>query len=106
TNSANYSNYGRHTFWYDSYGARKVLGWLVRGEIYDHHRWPVVTILVGIGLLVALVRARKDALYRAIAGFWALSMLLFIGRPTLGSTLDALPGQNDLFLPRFIMGVH
>jgi hypothetical protein len=104
--SANYSNYGRHTFWYDSYGARKVLGWLVRGEIYDHHRWPVVTMLVAIGIVVSVVRARREVLYRAIFGFWLLSLILFIGRPTFGSTFDALPGQNDLFLPRFIMGVH
>jgi hypothetical protein len=104
--SANYSNYGRHTFWYDSYGARKVLGWLVRGEIYDHHRWPVVTMLVAIGIVVAARRARREVLYRAILGFWLLSLILFIGRPTFGAAFDALPGQNDLFLPRFIMGVH
>ena len=105
-NSANYSNYGRNTFWYDSYGARKVLGWLVSGEIYDHARFPIITILVGVGLVVALQRARRDVLHRAVVAFWALSMLLFIGRPTLGPALDVLPGQRDLFLPRFIMGVH
>src|SRR5262249_31060436 len=54
------------TFWTDSYGARKVLGWLVSGELFDHGRWPLLTVLAGIGLLVSVVRARRDPASRAV----------------------------------------
>ena len=33
-------------------------------------------------------------------------MVLFFGRPTLGFVIDLLPGGGDLFLRRFINGVH
>jgi hypothetical protein len=94
------------TFWTDSYGARKVLGWLVTGKLYDYGRFPIVTILVGIGLVVCLTRFRKDERARAIVGVWILSLLLFFGRPTLGAILNRLPGNGDLLFPRYIMGVQ
>ena len=34
--------FSRGTFYYDSFGARRVLGWLVTGRIFDNHRFPVV----------------------------------------------------------------
>ena len=34
--------------------SRKILGWLVTGKIYDTGRFPIVTILVGVGLIVCL----------------------------------------------------
>ena len=33
-------------------------------------------------------------------------MVLFFGRPTLGPLMRLLPGSGDLFLRRFISGVH
>jgi hypothetical protein len=94
------------TFWNDSYGARKILGWLVTGKIYDNGRFPIVTILVGIGLIVCLARFRKDERARAIVGVWVLSLLLYFGRPTLGPVLNRLPGNGDLLFQRYIMGVQ
>lgn len=94
------------TFWDNSYGARKVLGWLVSGQLYDHGRFPVVTILVGIGLIVCLARFAKDERARVVVGLWVLSLLLFFGRPTFGPVLNLLPGNSDLFFPRFIVGVQ
>ena len=35
-----------------------------------------------------------------------LSLLLFFGRPTLGFVIDLLPGATDLFLRRYVTGVH
>jgi hypothetical protein len=90
----------------DSYGARRVLSWLVTGQIYDWHRWPVITVLVGFGLLACLRRWRFDERARALVGAFSLSLLLFFGRPTLGPLLDLLPGNQSLLLQRFIMGVH
>jgi putative flippase GtrA len=94
------------TFWNDSYGARKILGWLVTGKLYDNGRFPVVTILVGIGLIVCIARFRKDERARAILGVWVLSMLLYFGRPTLGPVLNLLPGNGNLLFQRYIMGVQ
>jgi putative flippase GtrA len=94
------------TFWDDSYGARKILGWLVTGRIYDNGRFPIVTLLVGIGLIVCLARFRNDERARAIVGVWVLSLLLYFGRPTLGPVLNLLPGNGNLLFQRYIMGVQ
>ena len=89
----------------DSYGARHVLSWLLTGQIYDWHRWPVITTLVALGLVSCLRRCR-DERARAIVGAWTLSLVLFFGRPTLGALLDVLPAHQDLLLQRYIMGVQ
>jgi hypothetical protein len=94
------------TFWTDSYGARKVLGWLVSGELLDHGRWPVLTILAGTGLIATVVRARRDPASRAILTIGIVSLLLYFGRPTFGDLVDLLPAHDDLFLHRMIVGVH
>ncbi len=92
--------------YYDSFGARQVLAWLVRGAIFDRWRFPVLTVLFGLGLLVALRRAPREAGLRAVLGLGLLSLLLFFGRPTLGPALRLLPGSGDLFLRRYVSGVH
>lgn len=95
-----------NTFYTDSYGARKVLGWLVTGRIYDSGRLPVVSLLVAAGLVVCAVRARHDLRARALIGMWVVSLALYFGRPTLGPALNLLPGGRELFFHRFISGVH
>jgi hypothetical protein len=90
----------------NSYGARRVLGWLISGQIYDWRRWPVMTVFVGVGLVVCLVRWRRDERARALVGVWFASLILFFGRPTLGPLLDVLPGNQSLLLQRYIMGVQ
>ncbi len=102
-----YSGYQRGSFWYDSYGARNVLDWLVTGEILDHGRFlPVVTILAGIGLVVSVVRARRDEASRALVAFFVASLLLTFGRATFGPVADWLPEGRNLFYPRFVLGVQ
>ena len=90
----------------DSYGAGKVLGWLFTGGLFDHERFPIVTLLFFAGVVVCAVRARHDLRARALLGAFALSLLLFFGRPTLGPLLDLLPGFKDVQIHRFVMGVH
>ena len=90
----------------DSYGAGEVLGWLFTGGLFDHERFPVVTLLFFAGVVVCAVRARHDLRARALLGAFALSLLLFFGRPTLGPLLDLLPGFKDVQIHRFLMGVH
>ncbi len=90
----------------DSYGAWRVLSWLLTGQIYDWHRLPLITVLVGVGLVTCLRRWRYDERARAMLGAWLLSLLLFFGRPTLGPLINLLPGNQNLLLQRYIMGVH
>jgi hypothetical protein len=98
--------FSRGTFYYDSFGARRVLGWLFTGRIFDNARAPVVSALVLIGLAVCVWRFRRSEAARAVTAVGLLSLLLFFGRPTLGFAIDLLPGGTDLFLRRYITGVH
>ena len=101
------SEYSRGTYFYDSYGAKKILGWLFTGHIFDGTRLiPVVSVLVGAGMIALALRWRKDERARALLGLFGLSLLLYFGRPTLGPVLKLLPGSSDLFLNRYIIGVH
>lgn len=103
---ADYTGYERGTFWYDSYGATQVGRWLVSGELLDAGRLPVLTVLAAIGLIVTALRGREPGASRAVLLLTGLSLVLFFGRPTLGPLLDVLPYGDDLFYPRFIMGVQ
>ncbi|MGZ5297717.1 MAG: hypothetical protein ACXWYT_12305, partial [Actinomycetota bacterium] len=98
--------FSRGTFYYDSFGARRVLGWLVTGRIFDNGRVPVVSALVLIGLGVCVWQFRRTETARAVPAVGLLSLLLFFGRPTLGFVIDLLPGGTDLFLRRYVTGVH
>jgi hypothetical protein len=89
-----------------SYGAGRVLGWLVTGRILDSGRIPVITILAGIGLVACAVRWRRDPKSRALVAVFATSLVLFIGKASLGFLVDLLPGSRDIFFRRFIIGVQ
>ncbi|HEU4528421.1 MAG TPA: hypothetical protein VFT80_10895 [Actinomycetota bacterium] len=98
--------FSRDTHYYDSFGAGEVMRWAVSGELFDRWRFPSLTILLAIGLLVALWRFRREPRARALLGVLLVSLLLFFGRPTLGAVIDLLPGSGDLFLRRYVFGVH
>ena len=103
------SLYIRNTFWVDSYGARKVLGWLFSGQLFDGStpsRLPVVSVLVALGAIICISRWRSDERARALLCALALGLVLFSGRPTFGPLTDLIPGSKDLLLHRFIAGVH
>jgi hypothetical protein len=103
------SLYIRNTFWVDSYGARKVFGWLFSGQLFDGStpsRLPVVSVLVALGAIVCISRWRSDERARALLGALALGLVLFSGRPTFGPLTDLIPGSSDLLLHRFIACVH
>jgi hypothetical protein len=96
----------RGTVFRDSFGASTILGWLVRGEIFDHGRLAVLSVLVAAGLWRCGQRFLRDERGRALLAVSGLSLVLFFGRPTLGPLLELLPGGDDIFLRRMIMGVH
>jgi hypothetical protein len=98
--------FSRGTFYYDSFGARRVLGWLVTGRIFDDGRVPIVSVLALAGLAVCVWGFRRRESARVIPAVGLLSLLLFFGRPTLGFAIDLLPGGSDLFLRRYVTGVH
>lgn len=98
--------FSRGTFYYDSFGAHRVMRWLVTGELFDAGRLPVLTLLLAVGVVVAFVQSRRRESPRVVLGLGLVALLLFFGRPTLGPVLDLLPGGGDLFLRRFISGVH
>jgi hypothetical protein len=100
------SAYFEGTFFNDSYGAGKALGWLFSGRLFDDGRFPIVTLLFYAGAVLCIARARRDPRARALLGAFALSLVLFFGRPTLGPVLDLLPGFRDVQIFRFVMGVH
>ncbi|MEO7683725.1 MAG: DUF6541 family protein [Gemmatimonadaceae bacterium] len=99
------SEYYTGTIFNDSYGASKVLSWLFTGGLFDFGRFPVVTLIVAVGAVLCIARARDDVRARALLGAFVLSLLLFFGRPTFGRVLDFLPGFGDMQIHRFIMGV-
>jgi len=98
--------YSRDKPFYDSFGARRILGWFASGELFDRGRIPVITVLVAAGLIWCLLLVRREVRARVLLGVGVLSLLLFFGRPTLGPVLRLLPGSGDLFLRRFVFGVH
>jgi hypothetical protein len=98
--------FSRGKVFYDSFGAGQIMRWLGTGQIFDRNRLPVISLLAGIGLVLCLWRWRRDVRARAIVALGVLSLLLFFGRSTLGPVLRLLPGSGDLFLRRYVFGVH
>ncbi len=94
------------TFWLDSYGAGKILRWLGSGELFDAGRLPVITVLGAVGVVVAIRRAIREPVMRAVLALGTVSLVLYFGRPTLGPLVDLLPARDDLYLHRMIVGVH
>ena len=95
-----------HTPLVNGYGARQVMSWLVTGQLFDAHRFPVVTILAGIGLAACVRRWRVDAAGRALVALLAMSLVLSFGRTTFGGLTVILPGSKDIFMRRFMMGAQ
>ncbi|HXW84926.1 MAG TPA: hypothetical protein VEJ86_11010, partial [Candidatus Binataceae bacterium] len=92
---------------YDSYGARAVLGAFASGQLFDHGRLPVVTVLVAIGLAAgvyrAIVHGRPDAKLTVL--LFVVWMSLFFGRATFGRLADLLPLSQRVLFHRFSGGV-
>ncbi len=90
----------------NGYGARQMLSWLLGGHLYDDGRWPVVTILVAVGLAVCVARWRTNIAGRALVSIWVVTLLMTFGRTTFGGLYGILPGSSDIFIRRFQMGVQ
>jgi hypothetical protein len=86
---------------YDSYGAAKILGWLVTGDLMDHGRIPVITALVALGV-VAAVFLYKTPVARSALALFVVWLVLYFGRPTLDGLVSLFPMHDGLLLHRFI----
>jgi hypothetical protein len=95
-----------HTPLENGYGAKQVMSWLVTGQLYDAHRFPVVTLLGAVGIVVCLRRWRTWAPGRALVALLCMSLLLSFGRTTFGGLTVLLPGSKDIFMRRFMMGAQ
>jgi Gpi18-like mannosyltransferase len=100
------SVYYKGTLYNDSYGAKKILSWLLHGDLFDKGHFPIITILMFVGLAVCLLRFRIDERARVLIGLWAFSLVLYFGRVTWKRVIDLLPGSGDLQMHRFIIGVQ
>ena len=90
----------------NGYGAVKVVGWLVSGQLLDHGRLPVLTVCAAIGLTLACLRWRGDRNLRALVVLLVGCLLLSFGRTTFGALVDVIPGSGDIFFRRFMMGIQ
>jgi hypothetical protein len=96
----------QHTGLVDGYGARQVLDWLISGQLLDHGRLPVLTVLAAVGFGLAWLAWSSDADGRALLVALTVCLLLAFGRATFGSLVAVIPGSADLFFRRFMMGVQ
>ena len=85
---------------FDSYGAPTILGWLFTGDLFDHGRLPVLTLLLALGIGVALFRRTRLNVF-ILTGF-LVWLVLYFGRPTLGPLFDLFPLSDGLLIHRFI----
>jgi hypothetical protein len=100
------SQYNGGTYFFDSHGRGQVLSWLWRGELLDYaqdgqQRWPIITILLGVGLVLSIVRFAKDERLRGLLLYFALGFAFFSGKDTVGWLTSRLPGSDQLLLHRF-----
>jgi Bacterial membrane protein YfhO len=94
-----------NTVYVKGYGARQELTWLFTGQVFDAKRsLPVITIVVLIGLALAVAGWRKRPLTRGLVALFGLSLLLSFGSTTWGPLANVLPAHADLYFRRFLMG--
>jgi hypothetical protein len=89
---------------FDSFGAAEILKWLVDGDMFDAGRLPGVTLLLALGVAMAVLsRARPARVALALFVVW---LLLYFGRATWGHFTSVLPLHAGLLLHRFVGSVH
>jgi hypothetical protein len=91
----------------NGYGAPRILGELVRGQMFDRNHWiAVITIFGAIGVAVCIVRWRTFVAGRALVAMFVVTTLMTFGRATWKGLYSVLPGSSDVFIRRFEMGMQ
>ncbi|MBZ5605456.1 MAG: YfhO family protein [Acidobacteriia bacterium] len=96
---------------WESFGAARVMKLLFTGELLDHGRFPIFSLLALGGLIVYFreMRGRFFERFPArtfIVAAAALWILLFFGRPFWGPALLLIGVSPDMQLHRVIGGAH
>jgi hypothetical protein len=94
---------------WDSFGGAQVVQWLVTGELLDHGRLPVLSLLALLGVLLAWRDQRAGRMDSGTAFILfgsALWILMFCGRPFWGPLVWLLGVSPDMQMHRLIGGVH
>lgn len=87
----------------NSFGALEVTSRLLSGQMFDYNRLPVLTLLLGLGFARAIWRyTRPSRVALALLTVW---LVLYSGRPMLGSLVDLLQMHAGLPTRRFSGGV-
>ena len=83
------------------------MAWLVTGQLFDAHRFPG-RHPSGRGRPggVRPCAGAPSPTGRALVALLVMSLLLSFGRTTFGGLTVLLPGSNDIFMRRFMMGVQ
>ena len=88
---------------FDSFGFGQIARWFVLGDLFDHARLPMLTLLVVAGAIAAFrIRDRVAVLAIALSVVW---VVLWSGRTSLGGLADLLPFSHGLHVHRFVGGV-
>jgi hypothetical protein len=105
----NHSRWENSWKW-DSFGAGQVFRWMLSGELLDHGRLPVLSLLAMTGAVFILFDFQRDRPKYPERNFIALGsvlwILMFFGRPFWGPLLALLGVSPDMQLHRVIGGVH
>ncbi len=89
------------------YGAGQDLAWLFSGQVFDaRHTVPAISLAVLAGVVLAIVRWKREPLTRALLVWFAASLALSFGPTTWGPLYNAVPAHSDLFARRFLMGAQ
>jgi len=88
---------------YDSFGLVRVLLSLLDGNLFDHSRLPVVTVVFILGLAWAIAKRTAEA--RLALALFAVWLMLLFGPLTWKNLADLLPLHHRLLFHRFTGGV-
>lgn len=88
----------------DSFGATAILEWLMQGELYDHARWPMLSIAAVAGVASLLFVHRRSRLL--VATLFVVWLVLYFGRSMWGPLADHIPAGSMLLFHRFIGSFH
>ena len=88
------------------YGARKDLWWLVSGQSFDHGRVELLTAAVVLGVLGSVVCWKSMPAARAALMLGGASLVLSFGPTTFGVLTSLVPGHEDIYFRRFLIGEH
>ncbi len=90
----------------DGHGIQKTLTWFVDGTYFDSQRVPWFGTLVFFGLLISTLRLKSHQMARWMILVLSSSLILLLGKSTLGELYMRLPFHRELECIRYLSGVH